>query len=95
MIEQPNPLLDMARAIKKQAEANFLARFGKPITVHDKIVEDPGARPRITFTFTLDRPGLLPTALEKHWFDGFIEGYRCCSSVIRYLLEPSPNNVAN
>jgi hypothetical protein len=95
MIEEPNPLRDMARAIKEQAEANFLDRFGKPITVRDEVVQDPGERPRVVFTFTLDRPGLLPTALERHWFDGFIDGYRCCSNVIRFLLEPGDDDATN
>lgn len=94
-VPPPNPLREMAMAIREQAEANFLDRFGKPITVRDEILQVPGERPRVVFKFTLDRPGLLPTALEKHWFEGFIDGYRCCSSVIRFLLEPGTDDATN
>ncbi len=92
---QPNPLREMAMAIREQAETSFLARFGKPITVRDEMVQVPGERPHVVFKFTLDRGGLLPTAPERHWFEGFIDGYRRCSSVIRFLLEPGTGDATD
>lgn len=95
MIEQPNPLRDMAQAIEDQAEANFLARFGRPIKVRSELVVDPGEGRRVVFKFTLAKPGLLPSVQERLWFEGFIDGYRCATSVIRFLLEPGDDDASN
>lgn len=91
----PNPLREMAQAIEEQAEANFFARFGRPIKARSELVTDPGEGPRVKFLFAMAQPGLLPMMQERMWFEGFIEGYRCASNVIRFLLEPAAGDATN
>lgn len=86
-----DPLRVAAREIEAQAQANFEAKFGYPIAVKTEILEDEAGKSHVAFSFTLAKPGMLPTKIEREWFDGFIVGYRCCCSVFRYLLEPPPD----
>lgn len=61
----------------------MMARFGKAITL--RVDRDDTGAPLISFT--LAKPGLLPTAIERAYFDGLIAGFR---SAVGVLVERAP-----
>lgn len=83
MPETTNPMAAIAQEAVPSVQAAFVKRFDKPIdvTVH-KIVDPETNEPAIEFRFTPARPGLLSTAIERAYFDGFMAGYQRCHFVV-------------
>ncbi|HMS20026.1 hypothetical protein [uncultured Sphingorhabdus sp.] len=77
--ETTNPLMALAQEAVPSVQAAFAARFEKPIdvSVHQVTNEATGER-KVEFRFTPSRPGLLPTAIERAWFDAFMAGFQRC-----------------
>lgn len=88
----PSPLHEAASQIGRQAAANFRKKFGHGIIVEASRVELPGGGSDMAFRFRAEKPGLLPTALERDWFQGFIAGYRTACNVLTFLLD-TPDDV--
>lgn len=65
---------ELAKLLFPMTQRAFLQKFGKEITCQVRMAEDGSGRPQ--FGFQLDKPGLLPTAIEREWFGGFVAGYR-------------------
>jgi hypothetical protein len=90
----PHPLESSAAMMEEMrgrivpiVERAFLAQFGKTIEcyVEAKETEDLG---RVAlFKFRLSRPGLLPTAIERQWFEGFVSGFKAFYNHASMLLE--------
>lgn len=82
----PSPWADVARAMPHAAMEAFAEKFGHDIHVDMKIGTDAAGRRHPVFTFVMAKPGLLPTAIERAWFDAFVLGYRtCCNLVLDQL----------
>lgn len=91
---QPTVFEQAASLLDENIAANFERKFGKAIVVgHD--VDTSGERPRTIFNFRMVKPGLLPTSLERDWFQGFCQGYKCGIAVLMGLLSPAESEAAN
>jgi hypothetical protein len=92
--ETTNPMVAVAQGAVASVQAAFLKRFDKSIdvTVH-KFVDPATHKPAIEFRFSPTKPGLLPTAIEKAFFDGFMAGYQQCHHVVcnMFMIEQPVN----
>lgn len=82
----PSPWVELIRSLVPCAKQDFEAKFAKPITIDVKVEQtaDGGRTPVFSFAFV--KPGLLPTALERQWFDAYVAGFRrCCNNVLEML----------
>lgn len=97
MTDQPettNPLVAAAQEAVPSVQAAFMKRFDKPIDVSvHKFVDPETNEPAIEFRFTPAKSGLLPTAIERAWFDGFMAGYQRCHFVVvdLFTVADAPN----
>lgn len=87
----PSPWVALVRALPEMAEMAFAEKFDKAITVDMKIARDIEGRPTPTFSFTLAKPGLLPTAIERAWFDGYVSGYRKSCNMVLDMFDAASN----
>lgn len=92
--ETTNPMIAVAQEAVASVQAAFLKRFGHAIdvTVH-RIVDPETNKPAVEFRFTPSKPGLLPTAIERAFFDGFMAGYQRCHFVVvdLFTVDQPPN----
>lgn len=79
--------MNIVETLITTAERTFLARFGKPIEVTAKMKD--GA-PDVSFQMV--KPGLLPTAVERAFFEGVVHGYREALGVLLRKSEPESIN---
>ena len=84
--DEPTIWHDLARVLGPMAARAFMAKFEKPITVHAR--EAGAGSGRAQFGFQLAKPGLLPTALERDWFSGFVAGYQAAVTLGMSLTMP-------
>lgn len=89
--ETENPMMALAQEAVPSLQAAFAARFDKPIDIAVHKVTDPATgEPKIEFRFTPSRPGLLPTAIEKAWFEAYMAGFQRCHECVcqMFIIEP-------
>jgi hypothetical protein len=79
----PAPWVQLARMMPEMAMEAFAEKFGKDIHVDMKVQTDAAGNRAPVFSFTHATPGLLPTAIEREWFAGYVLGFRqCCNQVL-------------
>lgn len=79
--------MNIVETLISTAENTFVAKFGKPIEVEARMKD--GA-PDVTFRMV--KPGLLPTAVERAFFEGVVHGYREALGVLLRKSEPDTVN---
>ncbi len=92
--ETTNPLIAATQEAVPSVQSAFAKRFGHAIDVSVHKIMDPETNePAIEFRFTPAKPGLLPTAIERAWFDGFMAGYQRCHFVVvdLFTVADTPN----
>jgi hypothetical protein len=90
----PHPLESSASMLEEMrgrigpiVERAFLAQFGKTIEFYVEARDTEGGGRVAIFKFRMSRPGLLPTAIERQWFDGFVSGFKAFYNHAAMLLE--------
>jgi hypothetical protein len=94
MPQTTNPLIAATQEAVPSVQAAFLKRFDKSIDVSvHKVMNPETNEPAIEFRFIPAKPGLLPTATERAWFDGFMAGYQRCHFVVvdLFTIGEAPN----
>lgn len=89
---EPTIWHELAKLLFPMTQRAFLQRFGKEITCQVRMADDGSNRPQ--FGFQLNKPGLLPTALEREWFGGFVAGYRAAVDLGMDICTPQAEEVA-
>lgn len=89
----PSPWEQLVRSLIPQTEAAFLAEFKHPIRVDMRVRRSPEGRPVPTFHMAMAKTGLLPTAIERTWFEAYVSGYRQCCNIVLDLLAPADGQV--
>lgn len=86
----------LANEIGRGVAHAFRERFGRDIAVAVQLVPDPATgKPRPRYSFRLDKPGLLPNATERTFFDGAIAGYRAAVNIMMEVAEEFPELLAD
>lgn len=91
-----SPWVALAREMPEHVMDAFAEKFGRDIHVDMKVKYDAAGNRVPVFTFVMAKPGLLPTAIERAWFDAYVLGYRqCCNRVLDMLDAASAGQVAS
>lgn len=86
----PSPWVELARALPQMVMEAFADKFGRDIHVDVKVKYDAAGNRTPVFSMAMAKPGLLPTAIERAWFDAYVLGYRqCCNNVLDMLNAPT------
>jgi hypothetical protein len=80
------PMRSLIIGIGPAVQQAFYETFGQPIAVFAGPSPDG-----VVYRFEMDKPGLLPTKIEREWFDGYISGWRASASLAFTLYEPEGN----
>lgn len=82
------PFVLLAQQLVPQVQAAFMSRFDRAIDVGVTKIEDPESPHGFTvnFEFRMNKPGLLPTALEREFFNGFVTGYQAATQISVEIL---------
>ena len=88
----PSPWVELVRAMPQMAMEAFAAKFGKDIHVDMKVQTDTeSGRKSPVFSFVHAKPGLLPTPIEREWFDGYVLGFRQCCNMVLDMFDAASN----
>ena len=71
----------MVRAMGEYVCEAFEAKFERRIILNPIPKQDENGNAYLDFAFCHVKPGLLPTAIEKEWFQGFIAGYKTATNI--------------
>lgn len=87
----PSPWVELARALPQTVMEAFAEKFGHDIHVDVKVKYDAAGNRTPVFSFVMAKPGLLPTAIERAWFDAYVLGYRQCCNTVLDMFDAATN----
>jgi len=76
----------LATLLTPMLERAFAVRWDKAIAVKVRPIE--GQPNCVLFGFALAKPGLLPTAIERDWFNGYVAGYQAAVNLGMSIATP-------
>lgn len=89
--QPPSPWIGLIRALPEMTMEAFAEKFGHDIHIDMKVKYDAVSNRTPVFTFVMAKPGLLPTAIERAWFDAYVLGYRQCCNIVLDMFDAASN----
>lgn len=87
----PSPWTQLIRTLVPQTMDAFEARFGREIHIDVTVGRNAEGAPTPVFKMAMAKPGLLPTAIERAWFEAYVAGYRQCCNIVLDMFDATAN----